>query len=421
MVSVELIIPLILSFLHATSAIDDHNILFAKNTDSLSFLIHGDWGSNGFNQSLTAYEMGVYAWLIDAKFVVALGDNFYNDGIQSTYDSLWQTAFHDIYTSSYLKIPWYPVLGNHDYNGNVDMQVKRTLIDQGMWTMPSRYYAFNYSLPDGGSVCIVYIDTCLLNPEAMGTQSLLNDRDWRQKKQEHLEWIDNALSQHNETSTWLVVAGHYPIYSIGEHGDDSYLISDLLPILKRNKVHIYMSGHDHNHQHIVKDGMHFIVSGGSAGRSPLGPHGLQHYGVSAATADVKHYHLTCGFGFAEVDSSFFNITFVDNLGRIRYTAVLDDPHNVDATITSFGNGLPGLGVSANATSAILLVPAIIIAIGIMIYLSQIKYNPVNMASIRDGGRIRLDVVEGSTHSNMGLNPSGSMGGSRRGRLAEYRV
>jgi hypothetical protein len=43
--------------------------------NSFNFLMHGDWGWNSFNQTLTAYEMGVYGWLVNAEFVIALGDN----------------------------------------------------------------------------------------------------------------------------------------------------------------------------------------------------------------------------------------------------------------------------------------------------------------------------------------------------------
>jgi hypothetical protein len=70
-------------------------------------------GWNSFNQSLTAYEMGVYGWVVDAQFVIALGDNFYNDGTESTEDELWETAFHDVYAAPSLNVPWYGVLGNH--------------------------------------------------------------------------------------------------------------------------------------------------------------------------------------------------------------------------------------------------------------------------------------------------------------------
>ena len=50
-------------------------ILAGSMSNSFNFLMHGDWGWNSFNQTLTAYEMGVYGWLVDAEFVIALGDN----------------------------------------------------------------------------------------------------------------------------------------------------------------------------------------------------------------------------------------------------------------------------------------------------------------------------------------------------------
>lgn len=388
--------------------------------NSLNFLLHGDWGWNSFNQTMTAYEMGVYAWLIDAKFVVALGDNFYEDGVQSTTDSLWKTVFHDVYSSIYLQIPWYPVLGNHDYHGNVDAEVQRTLIDGGMWTMPSRYYAYNYSLPDGGTLCIVYIDTCAINPEQGDTSKLEQDIGYLKRKQDHLEWIDRVLGEQNKTATWLVVAGHYPIYSMGEHGDDPYLIDALLPILLKHKVHAYFSGHDHLHEHIYMHGMNFFVTGGGSGRGPLGPHGYQNLGVSVATNYIKHWHQTCGFAFVEVDSSNFNLTFVDNIGKIRYTTVIDNPHNRKLQIVPFGNGLPGLGVSASVVSILILLPAIIIAVGIIAYLSRLKYDPINSPFVgREGTRIRLDVVDSSTHSAMALREMSSRGRSHR--VSEFHV
>ena len=77
------------------------------------YFVMYEQGWNSFNQSLTAYEMGVYGWVVDAEFVIALGDNFYDDGTESTEDELWETVFHDVYTAPSLNIPWYGVLGNH--------------------------------------------------------------------------------------------------------------------------------------------------------------------------------------------------------------------------------------------------------------------------------------------------------------------
>jgi tartrate-resistant acid phosphatase type 5 len=65
--------------------------------------------------------MGVYGWVVDAQFVIALGDNFYNDGTESTEDELWETAFHDVYAAPSLDVPWYGVLGNHGKDVDISM------------------------------------------------------------------------------------------------------------------------------------------------------------------------------------------------------------------------------------------------------------------------------------------------------------
>lgn len=64
--------------------------------------------------------------------------------------------------------------------------------------------------------------------------------------QNQLKNLDSILSTANKTNpTWLLVAGHYPIYSKGQHGDTSELKSYLLPLLLKYKVHAYLCGHDH--------------------------------------------------------------------------------------------------------------------------------------------------------------------------------
>ena len=59
----------------------------------------------------------------------------------------------------------------------------------------------------------------------------------------HIEAMLVEAIRHNPT--WLLVAGHYPIFSTGEHGDTSELKSYLLPLLTKYKVHAYFCGHDH--------------------------------------------------------------------------------------------------------------------------------------------------------------------------------
>ena len=108
-------------------------------------------------------------------FILALGDNFYTDGVASTNDSMWYSHFRNVYfrTNSTLRgIKWYPVIGNHDLgygDRGVQAQVDRTNVDlnddDGIWTMPSTNYTFKYYIPgSSGFVQVVAIDTTWLAP-----------------------------------------------------------------------------------------------------------------------------------------------------------------------------------------------------------------------------------------------------------------
>lgn len=50
--------------------------------------------------------------------------------------------------------------------------------------------------------------------------------------------------------TWLVVVGHYPIFSSGEHGDTSELLTYLQPLIEEFNVSAYIAGHDHISEHL---------------------------------------------------------------------------------------------------------------------------------------------------------------------------
>ena len=52
----------------------------------------------------------------------------------------------------------------------------------------------------------------------------------------------------NCRADYLLVGGHYPVWSVGAHGPTSHLVENLMPLLHRNKVTAYMAGHDHDIQ-----------------------------------------------------------------------------------------------------------------------------------------------------------------------------
>uniref|UniRef100_A0A914C296 Calcineurin-like phosphoesterase domain-containing protein n=1 Tax=Acrobeloides nanus TaxID=290746 RepID=A0A914C296_9BILA len=63
-----------------------------------------------------------------------------------------------------------------------------------------------------------------------------------------LSWLEEQLSK--STADFIFVVGHYPIYSVSEHGPNQCLIDKLDPLLRKYNVSAYFAGHDHNLQHI---------------------------------------------------------------------------------------------------------------------------------------------------------------------------
>ena len=118
-------------------------------------------------------------------------------------------------------------------------QIDRTYAeDEEMWTMPARYYIFNYTLPGGGIVSVVNIDTQLIDTDHDDTTDIIySTPNWKKMRSAHLKWIDQALEEQSKIATWVLVAGHYPIYSVGVNGDNTVLLGELHPILVKHKIH----------------------------------------------------------------------------------------------------------------------------------------------------------------------------------------
>jgi len=119
---------LILSLAQIGSSAD---ILKGESGD-LNFLVMGDWGGlpdapyTTAAEQATAASMNALGGKVGARFTLALGDNFYYDGVLSLDDQRFNSTFENIFTGSNLQGEnFFRVLsGNHDHNGNVSAQVR---------------------------------------------------------------------------------------------------------------------------------------------------------------------------------------------------------------------------------------------------------------------------------------------------------
>ena len=217
----------------APTPVSNHcNLLFSAPNNGLNFLMFGDWGTGNPGQYSVANQMSVTSLQVNATFGISLGDNFYigsspafspsNDhsGVVNQTDPSWFNKYYNVYTGKGNQIPWYAVLGNHDYGRYVTgtptsakAQIDHSKIDK-RWNMPDHNFTKTVVVPGSGGkhLQLVFIDTPRLSPtDAPGT-SVGNVYGITAAKQasmqaQHLAWVKQTLAA--STATWLLVIGHY--------------------------------------------------------------------------------------------------------------------------------------------------------------------------------------------------------------------
>ena len=168
-------------------------------------------------------------------------------------------------------MPWYPILGNHEYRGNTQAVIDYSQVSR-RWQRPARYYSKVFE-DDGVSLRVVFVDTTPLIDKYHKDTADYPDVA-QQNMDAQLDWLDKELAQAKEN--WVVVVGHHPIYadtpkSSSERTD---LQQRLDPILRRHQVNMYICGHIHNFQHVRIAGtrMDYVVnSSGSLSRQEVKP------------------------------------------------------------------------------------------------------------------------------------------------------
>ena len=94
------------------------------------------------------------------EFVLNTGDNFYWCGIQNTSDFQVKTDWLEPYADSSLQIPWYSILGNHEYGYNVQAQIDLST-KYPNWVMDDRYYTRRVALDASKNIYLsfIFLDT----------------------------------------------------------------------------------------------------------------------------------------------------------------------------------------------------------------------------------------------------------------------
>jgi len=222
----------------------------------LSFTLLGDWG----RKIDYANTIAASSELEGSRFVLALGDNFYDQGVANVNDPLWKSIFENVYTHAFFQKKWYVIAGNHDYRGNETAQIAYAK-QSTRWVFPSRYYKFRKSF-DSGAVTVDFfmLDTTPLFDSDSFLKSEYNIQAFDSAQ---IQWLDTVLGQ--STATWKIVVGHHQMYSTSVvHTGSARFVQYLKPVLEKHNVPAYINGHIHHAEHLASSKLHYITTGNVA-------------------------------------------------------------------------------------------------------------------------------------------------------------
>lgn len=239
-------------------------------------------------------------------FVLLLGDNIYPTGVTSVDDEQFQTKFEQPYAD--IDIPFYPVLGNHDYStegAGLDasksfFQVQYTE-KSSKWVMPKHFYHFIKA-----DAAFFALDT---------NAQFFHVAD--EQEQMVPKWLANT------DTTWKIAYGHHPYKSNGRHGNAGNY--DDLPIdviangkfVKQfaediwcGKVDIYLAGHDHSRQWLDVNcqGTALVISGAGSSTTAL-----------PGDNPTLFQSSKLGFLYIRIDGNTLTGEFVDTNGNTEFT------------------------------------------------------------------------------------------------------
>lgn len=243
----------------------------SRGEDSLHFCAFGDTGSGGEQQKVVAEGLAQFAAKSahdkPVSFVVMLGDNFYEDGVKSVNDPQWTDKFENMYDSNRLGMPFFVVLGNHDWHkGLPDVEIDYARAHPASrWKMDAHYYKRQFWAGAMATNEPPLLDLFAIDTEAFSddVKTVLDYPD-KQLGAKQLAWLEQQLQESH--ATWKIVVAHHPLYSNGAHAHEAQLakLKKILgPLFQKYKVDAFITGHDHDleRNEIPDKATLFLISG----------------------------------------------------------------------------------------------------------------------------------------------------------------
>lgn len=257
----------------------------AEQGDVLNLFAVGDWGYDSPNRQIVADAMAKTASdpAHAPSAVLLLGDNYYVK-ISDVDDPIIQTFFEKTYDAQILNVPFYAVLGNHDYTSHDDViELAYAARGHTRFTIPSRWYRLD--LPaDHPLATILMLDT---------DHDYMSASTW----QDEIQWMAAELAKPH--ARWLICCGHHNMFGNGNHGDNGVLQTQWGTLFQKYHVDFYICGHEHTLQHLEIPGWYtsFVIAGGG---------GAKH--AKAMLRDLRGPFSRISLGFADIHLEYESAT-----------------------------------------------------------------------------------------------------------------
>eukprot|EP01080_Neovahlkampfia_damariscottae_P010230 gene10230-2650_t len=321
-ISIGLIFGIIALFL---AGIIIYQVYFDLMQDkkSIHFIVFGDYGNYGRgNQKLVADRIGSWCKTHTCEFIVTTGDNFYPNGTKTVFDEHWQKSFEQVYNHETIAhIPFYAVLGNHDYKTMPQSQVDYYYFkNETRWYMPSRYYDVNVTkkyLDRILKIQFLMLDTTPMT-ELYDNTSKINTSELTPPGKQY-EFINRTLNS-SQDFDWRFIVGHHPLYVYRNYSfsqlQDIYpeYISKMNPIFNQSNIQAMFSGHAHRMMY-MKDNVtktdHFVSGAGGGTRIKdefVHPWEQQRF-------------VEPGFMYVTVYKRYMEVSIINDQGIVRYKHV----------------------------------------------------------------------------------------------------
>ncbi|MBA2482405.1 MAG: metallophosphoesterase [Planctomycetes bacterium] len=209
----------------------------------------GDAGTGNSSQTAVRDAYLAYAGTTPTDLWLMLGDNAYNTGLDSEY----QTAVFNLYPVTLRQSALWPTLGNHDTAQSTTFVNTYPYFD--IFTLPTaaqaggvasgteHYYSFDY-----GNIHWICLDSMTADRSPGGAM---------------LTWLTSDLGA--ATAHWIIAFWHHPPYTKGSHDSDTEtplieMRTNALPILEAGGVDLVLSGHSHSYERSYLLDGHYGVS-----------------------------------------------------------------------------------------------------------------------------------------------------------------